>query len=198
MVGYDWPTALPGSKGWCRRADLPAGRQAESGSEAVGPSAVTNVSDRPAETCALSASGGGWPRATRSERVFQVGLAAGLAGLVALGAVLTPSPEGVGTHTALGLPACRMILETGHPCPTCGVTTAFALASHGRWWEALVTQPLGFVLFLGVVGGIVLNVAAAAAGRSWFGLVTVQRAFMALMVLVALTLVSWGYKWSVT
>jgi hypothetical protein len=124
-------------------------------------------------------------------------LGAGLAGMLGLGLYLTPSTTGAGTHEQLGLPPCGMLLATGHPCPTCGVTTAFALAVHGRLAESLVTQPLGLVLFLGVLGGLVLNVAGVSVGRSWFGLVTVRRFYFVIIALTVIALVSWGYKWSV-
>ncbi|MCA9610613.1 MAG: hypothetical protein KC619_33690, partial [Myxococcales bacterium] len=32
-------------------------------------------------------------------------------------AMLTPSPEGHGTHTQLGLPPCGFLVYTGYPCP---------------------------------------------------------------------------------
>jgi hypothetical protein len=124
-------------------------------------------------------------------------LGAGLAGMLGLGLYLTPSTTGAGTHEQLGLPPCGMLLATGHPCPTCGVTTAFALAAHGHLAESLVTQPLGLVLFLGVLGGLVLSVASVSVGRSWFGLVTVRRFYFVIIALTVIALVSWGYKWSV-
>jgi hypothetical protein len=70
------------------------------------------------------------------------------ASILGLSACLTPDPTGLGTHTRLGLPPCGFYLATGYPCPTCGYTTAFALAAHGRIWASLRTQPAGAVLAL--------------------------------------------------
>jgi hypothetical protein len=89
-----------------------------------------------------------------------------------------------------------MLVTTGHPCPTCGVTTSFVLAAHGRFYEALTNQPFGIAAFFLAVGGLILNVTALVARRSWFGLVTPGSAIAAALWLSALALVSWAYKWT--
>ena len=61
--------------------------------------------------------------------------------------VLTPSPEGVGTHQQLGLPPCSFEVITGHGCPGCGMTTAFSHMAHGEVSEAFGANPMGIVLF---------------------------------------------------
>src|SRR5688500_10522680 len=70
--------------------------------------------------------------------------------LAALGTLLTPAPEGHGTHTQLGLPACSFMELTALPCPGCGVTTAAALAARGELARAFVVQPFGAALALGM------------------------------------------------
>jgi hypothetical protein len=152
--------------------------------------------DRPAAGRIGAARGWNWPRATPLERVFQVALAAGLGGAIALGMYLTPSATGTGTHTLLGLAPCGMLLATGKPCPTCGVTTSFALAAHGRFGASLVNQPFGLALFILAVAGLLLSVTTAAAGRSWYPLVTRWSVPSFIMALVILGLLSWMYKWS--
>ena len=79
---------------------------------------------------------------------------AGVLGLVLLGVLcvaagLSPSPAGHGTHEQLGLPACGFYASTGRPCPTCGMTTAFAHAAHAQPVRAFLTQPMGAILALG-------------------------------------------------
>ena len=138
-----------------------------------------------------------WPRATKLERFFQGVLAVVLAGAVALGFYLVPDPSGTGTHCRLGLLPCGMLVTTGKPCPTCGVTTSFVLAAHGRFGEALINQPFGLILFLLAVAGLLLSVTTVAAGRSWYPLVTKWSVPAFIMALVILGLVSWVYKWSV-
>jgi len=137
-----------------------------------------------------------WRRSTTGERFAQAVLAVMLGGTLALGMMLTPSPDGVGTHTLLGLPPCGMLVTTGHPCPTCGVTTSFVLAAHGRFYEALTNQPFGIAAFFLAVGGLILNVTTLVVRRSWFGLVTPGSAIAAALLLSALALVSWAYKWT--
>lgn len=63
-------------------------------------------------------------------------------------ACLRPDPRGLETHTQLGLWPCGWYLATGYPCPTCGMTTAFAAAAHLRPLSSLRVQPFGAILAL--------------------------------------------------
>lgn len=45
-----------------------------------------------------------------------------------------------------------MPLLTGHPCPTCGMTTSFAYAVRGRLLRAFHAQPAGLAIALGLFG----------------------------------------------
>ena len=87
-------------------------------------------------------------------------------GVLLLAASLKPNGAGEGTHTQLGLPSCGLKARTGVPCPSCGMTTAFAHAAHGQLWQALVAQPAGAVFALvtamaALVSGYVLITGAA-------------------------------------
>jgi hypothetical protein len=46
------------------------------------------------------------------------------------------------------LPECPFLLVTGHPCPFCGGTRAFAYAWQGEWLRAVRMYPLGPLLFV--------------------------------------------------
>ena len=99
------------------------------------------------------------PETSPRQRVAARRMGAGvvLAGTVALlgtAVWLDPDPTGLGTHEQLGIPACGWPHGLGVPCPTCGMTTAFALAAEGRMGSALACQP----------AAAVLAVATAAAG----------------------------------
>src|SRR5262249_51750842 len=61
--------------------------------------------------------------------------------------LLHPSPRGLGTHEQLGLPPCPFLLLTGIPCPSCGLTTSFALAARLEFLSALTIQPFGLIAF---------------------------------------------------
>lgn len=137
-----------------------------------------------------------WPRASPTEKVAQAVVALALTAALAAGLLLTPSPAGTGTHTVLGLPPCGMLVVTGRPCPTCGVTTSFVLAAHGRLGEALANQPFGLLVFVLTAGGLALTAATLAAGRSWLPLVTANRIVAAIIFLALAGLASWAYKWA--
>ncbi len=136
------------------------------------------------------------PRAILGER-----LAAGviaIVGAVLLGCALTltPSSAGLGTHTQLGLPSCHFRVVTGHPCPSCGMTTAFASFVRGDIAAALSAQVLGTVLaaatLLATLGGAVQAVTGVN-----LGLVTGRiflRKSIWVYVFVALALGSWALK----
>lgn len=63
--------------------------------------------------------------------------------------ILDPSPAGHGTHKQLGLAACGFQVRWGIPCPTCGMTTAFAHAADGQLLSAFRVQPAGLLLAIG-------------------------------------------------
>jgi hypothetical protein len=87
--------------------------------------------------------------------------------VLTLSAWLTPSTAGYGTHRKLGLPQCGFISQTGYPCPSCGMTTAFADMAHGRVGDALWAQPFGAMLFLAVAGLAAVGLAELLTGRDF-------------------------------
>ena len=70
----------------------------------------------------------------------------GLLGLLATAAVLRPSPSGHGTHQQLGLPPCTFWVLFHRPCPTCGMTTAWAHLMRGEWIDACRANTGGVLL----------------------------------------------------
>lgn len=89
--------------------------------------------------------------------------AACLAGLVAMRLVLTPDPDGFGTHEQLGLLPCSAPRWFGIPCPGCGVTTSVTWFVQGAPLRSLAVQPLGFSLAL--AGSLALPLALFATVR---------------------------------
>ncbi len=114
--------------------------------------------------------------------------------VLGLAAYLRPDGRGYGTHEQFGTGPCGFLMVTGYPCPTCGMTTAFALAVRGRWQEAARVQPAGFVLALGAGAVGLLAVWVLAVGR-WprvvLGMVSDYRFYVGLLVLF---LGGWGLK----
>ena len=132
-------------------------------------------------------------RAPRSERIGwgAVGLICAI--VLGVAVALTPSPRGMGTHRGLGLPPCGFEYSTGMPCPTCGMTTAYALTVRGRIYAAIVTQPAGFVLC--VLTGVVATYGAYVAIRGRAIWVNWDRISTRLVLALALLVMGgWGFK----
>ncbi|MCG3136673.1 MAG: hypothetical protein HJJLKODD_00508 [Phycisphaerae bacterium] len=132
---------------------------------------------------------GGWK--SRLPVVFWL-----LGGLTILGVAgyLNPRPEGLGTHEQLGLPPCSMVIYWGIPCPTCGMTTAFAYTVRGQWVSAFMAQPCGWLLCVAVMMGVVLAMLALFTGVywriNWYRLAPLRVA----LVVIVLLLGAWGFR----
>lgn len=92
-------------------------------------------------------------RARTGERLAAGSIALCCLAVLGLAAALKPASQGHGTHQQLGLPACTWAAWFGRPCPTCGMTTAFARAADADLLGALHTQPAG--AFLAVLASVV-------------------------------------------
>ena len=79
-------------------------------------------------------------------RLIALAIAAGCVGVIATAIYLRPSPDGTGTHQGLGFLPCTMLLTTGAPCPSCGMTTSFSWFYRGDLVASFWVQPGGFVL----------------------------------------------------
>lgn len=103
-----------------------------------------------------------------------VGIALGLMAVFAIACWLNPydasgRPLSMETHRQLGLPPCTFYTLTGGlPCPSCGMTTSFALLARGDVWNSLRANAVGTLL---AVFGLVLlpwSLLCAARGRTYF------------------------------
>jgi hypothetical protein len=83
-----------------------------------------------------------------SARWYVLLLAAGLMGLLGVARGLQPDPRGYGTHTQLGLRPCAFASLTGRPCPSCGMTTAWAYLTRGRLKDSWQANPAGCLIAL--------------------------------------------------
>jgi len=115
--------------------------------------------------------------------------------LIAAG--LDPSPNRLGTHMQLGLAPCRWITYLDIPCPTCGMTTAFANAAHGHLLAGFLSQPFGFLLAIGTAMMFWLCLFVTVTGS------TVYRSFLTLWrpsvvwILAGAAFLAWMFKmWS--
>ena len=94
-------------------------------------------------------------------------VAAGCALLLGVALWLKPDPSGVGTHTQLGFAPCSLMVTTGIPCPTCGMTTAFGHCMRGRWLQAFAVQPAGCLMATAVMLALIVSVWELVTGRGW-------------------------------
>jgi hypothetical protein len=133
-----------------------------------------------------------------------VGIAVVLVAVFATAVWLNPYDEQgaarrIETHLQLGLPPCTFRLITGVPCPSCGMTTSFALLMHGDVVNSLRANAVGTFLALFCLVLIPWSLASALV-RRYFGIVSVDRALMwCVMVFVVLLLTRWfallGWAW---
>jgi len=107
---------------------------------------------------------------------------------------LSPSPDGLGTHQALGLPACGLYRATGVPCATCGMTTAFSHAAHGQLIASFVTQPAGALLAMLTAMAAVVSGYALIAGMSLAPIGLLLWRPRVVLTAAVILLASWVYK----
>jgi hypothetical protein len=96
------------------------------------------------------------------------------------------------THTQLGLPACTFKVWTGLPCPSCGMTSSFALLMHGDVWHSLQANAVGTLLALFLLAFIPWSLVCAFRGRLLF-LHSLERDLTCVVgVFLTLLLIRWG------
>ena len=125
-------------------------------------------------------------------RIYAAVVAAGVLALFMAAARLTPSGRHVGTHRQLGLPPCGFMVMTGLPCPTCGMTTAFACTARGWFLPAIRAQFAGFVMAMATAAAGLIALAAVLTGRrpafNWYRISPTRILWLAM----SLVLAAWG------
>ncbi len=145
----------------------------------------------PAPALLASASARSSAHLPAGERGLCAFIALGCLAILLVAASLTPDPRGHGTHEQLGIGACGWLAATGRPCPTCGMTTAFARAAHADFVGSFLAQPMGLLLaMLCAVAVWVCGHAALTGSRS---AVLLGRLFTGYRLIALMTL--WGGSW---
>lgn len=111
-----------------------------------------------------------------------------------IAAWLEPAAQGHGTHTQIGLPACDWVARFGMPCPTCGMTTAFAHAAEGNFAASFVAQPMGFTLALATAAMVLISGYVVWTGSPVGRVFARMWSNRMLVAFLALLLGSWLYK----
>jgi hypothetical protein len=130
-----------------------------------------------------------WPYRLAWSVVFLCGMT-----VLGLAAWLQPNPSGTATHRQLGLPPCGLLEKTGYPCPSCGMTTAFAWAAHGRLDKAFVAQPAGTVLALLTACAVIVSAYLAVTGKDVSRILDDRLIIRGLIFLGIVVLAGWAYK----
>ncbi len=105
-------------------------------------------------------------------RLLLVALALGLSAVFATAVYLDPyrggQPLRMETHRQLGLPECTFKEMTKLPCPSCGMTTSFALMVRGDVWNAAQANVVGALLAAFCMLFLPWSVACVLTGRFLF------------------------------
>ena len=138
-----------------------------------------------------------WEKASGRSRII-VGLIATLLWAIIITSwYVSPSADGFGSHTQLGIPKCSWVVEYNRPCPTCGMTTAYSLTARGRLITAFITQPAGCIFALVHFALTALLTYIAIAGKYPFYLVVMvnYHAYRILFTAIIVILAGWGWTW---
>ncbi len=128
------------------------------------------------------------------QRVLSGVVAAACLTVLGVAAALRADPSGHGTHTQIGLAPCQFLAATGRPCPTCGMTTAFAHAAHGSYASGWLAQPLGLVLAVGAAVAFWVGLIGASSGLRVAGAFAWVLRPAALWTAGGAAAAAWAYK----
>jgi len=96
------------------------------------------------------------------------------------------------THRQLGLPECTFKSITKLPCPSCGMTSAFALLVRGDLWNALQANAVGAGLALLGAAFVPWSLISVCRGR-WLWFRRIEDVFVRLTVVFLVAMFArWG------
>lgn len=134
------------------------------------------------------------PDLTMLPRLLALAIAAGSLAVLLTAAWLVPSADGVGTHQALGMQPCGFLMQTGLPCPGCGMTTSFSYAVRGRMIASFIAQPFGMLLCVLTAAAFWSALYVAVTGRPAYKLLRLVPMTAHVILWPTLTLVGWVWK----
>ncbi|MDX2199781.1 MAG: DUF2752 domain-containing protein [Phycisphaerae bacterium] len=133
-------------------------------------------------------------RERRRNRWIAAAVLLGATALLGVSARLKPDQRGFGTHQQLGFAPCGVLVRTGFPCPTCGMTTAFANTMRGRFLAAAAAQPGGLALALLTAAGAAIAAWTLVRGEPPRRLGWLLQPHVIFWALLIILLGSWVFK----
>src|SRR5690348_9267919 len=121
-------------------------------------------------------------------------LAGACAAVLIIAARLQPSPDGLGTHTELGLNRCYWIQQWNLPCPSCGMTTSFAHFAHGQLLGSFYVQLMGAVLAILTTATFWGALYIAWTGKPAWRLLRIIPTRYYVLPLMLFGIAAWGWK----
>ncbi len=118
----------------------------------------------------------------------------GIAAVFIMAAAVEPDPSGVGTHTRLMMPPCGFLVMFGKPCPSCGMTTAFAWMVRGNLIQAWKVQPAGVAVFFVTLAFWLYIPRGWLKRRPFFHLFELKAYFPTVVFLILFILGLWIYR----
>jgi hypothetical protein len=104
-------------------------------------------------------------------------------------------PLTMSSHTQLGLPRCNFVELTGKPCPSCGMTTSFALLVRGDVISSLRANWVGSTICLMWAVTLVWAVASSLWGKAL--LIPPRRGEMIFTIILGVVLILMMARWVV-
>jgi len=125
--------------------------------------------------------------------VFAVGLTAVIVTAIRINPYSDDGqPLRMGSHMRLGMPPCEFYVIFHKPCPSCGLTTSFALLMHGDLWNSLRANAVGTVMVLFTLALIPWSLYITFRGR-YLWVRSIERASLWVVgVFMVLLLIRWG------
>jgi hypothetical protein len=111
--------------------------------------------------------------------------------VLALAVILTPSPAGTGTHTQLGMAPCTVLVLTGYPCPSCGLTTCFAHLVRFQVLDAFRANAAGVLIFLVLVVLLPVSVYAMVRNMPVLSTLVFLKGDTVLALICAVMIIDW-------
>ena len=81
---------------------------------------------------------------------------------------LEPDNLPLGPQSQLTVPGCALQQRTGYPCPTCGMTTAWAKTVRGQLPAAFRANLAGTVFALACTAAVFVGLVTAIAGNTFY------------------------------